>query len=193
MHRVDRLPLWRAGPSGRNARCSFFRDPCWSRCGDALRRRLLLVQGGFERCRNSLSTGLRRGAALPVRERSQLDALLRRRLLAAAAALYLAHECAPSFILRANRCGSPTAAILRCPPDDKLTALPSGRAPATSCSAREWASPGRAVVDPVGRSFDVANLWPCDNSVFPSALAANPALTITALSLRTAEAFLAGR
>jgi len=48
----------------------------------------------------------------------------------------------------------------------------------------------RAVVDPSGRSFDIANLWICDNSVFPSALAANPALTIMALSLRTADAFL---
>lgn len=48
----------------------------------------------------------------------------------------------------------------------------------------------RAVVDSVGRSFDIANLWICDNSVFPSSLAANPALTIMALSLRTAEAFL---
>ena len=48
-----------------------------------------------------------------------------------------------------------------------------------------------AVVDPVGRSFDVPNLWICDNSVFPSALPANPALTIMALSLRSAAAFLA--
>ncbi len=46
------------------------------------------------------------------------------------------------------------------------------------------------VVDRVGRSFDVGNLWICDNSVFPSALPANPALTIMALSLRTADAFL---
>jgi choline dehydrogenase-like flavoprotein len=48
-----------------------------------------------------------------------------------------------------------------------------------------------AVVDPDGRSFDVPNLLICDNSVFPSALAANPALTIMALSLRTADRFLA--
>jgi choline dehydrogenase-like flavoprotein len=47
-----------------------------------------------------------------------------------------------------------------------------------------------SVVDPTGRSHDIANLWICDNSVFPSSLAANPALTIMALSLRTAEAFL---
>jgi len=49
-----------------------------------------------------------------------------------------------------------------------------------------------AVVDPQGRSFDIDNLWICDGSTFPSSLAANPALTIMALSLRTAEAFLGG-
>ena len=49
-----------------------------------------------------------------------------------------------------------------------------------------------AVVDADGRSFDIDNLWICDNSVFPSALVANPALTIMALSLRTAERFLKG-
>jgi choline dehydrogenase-like flavoprotein len=48
-----------------------------------------------------------------------------------------------------------------------------------------------SVVDTFGRSHDIENLWICDNSVFPSALAANPALTIMALSLRTADAFLA--
>ena len=47
-----------------------------------------------------------------------------------------------------------------------------------------------AVVDADGRSFDIGNLWICDNSVFPSALVANPALTIMALSLRTAERFM---
>ena len=51
----------------------------------------------------------------------------------------------------------------------------------------------RAVVDPSGRSFDVPNLFVCDNSIFASSLAANPALTIMALSLRTADMFLAGR
>ncbi|QHC71420.1 GMC family oxidoreductase [Rathayibacter sp. VKM Ac-2801] len=50
---------------------------------------------------------------------------------------------------------------------------------------------GAAVVDADGRSFDVPNLWVCDNSVFPSALIANPALATMALSLRTADRFLA--
>jgi choline dehydrogenase-like flavoprotein len=48
------------------------------------------------------------------------------------------------------------------------------------------------VVDAYGRSHEIENLWVCDNSVFPSALAANPALTIMALGLRTAEKFLKG-
>ena len=47
-----------------------------------------------------------------------------------------------------------------------------------------------AVVDRDGRAFDVPNLYICDNSVFPSALSVNPALTIMALSLRTADKFL---
>ncbi|MBC7921046.1 MAG: GMC family oxidoreductase [Ferruginibacter sp.] len=48
----------------------------------------------------------------------------------------------------------------------------------------------KAVVDAEGRSFEVPNLYVCDNSVFPSALSVNPALTIMALSLRTADHFL---
>jgi choline dehydrogenase-like flavoprotein len=50
-----------------------------------------------------------------------------------------------------------------------------------------------AVVDADCRAFGVPNLGICDNSVFPSALAANPALTIMAVSLRTADRFLATR
>ena len=47
-----------------------------------------------------------------------------------------------------------------------------------------------AVVNADGQSFDVANLYISDNSIFPSALSANPALTIMALSLRIADRFL---
>jgi choline dehydrogenase-like flavoprotein len=50
-----------------------------------------------------------------------------------------------------------------------------------------------AVVDRDGRSFDVPNLYVSDASTFPSALAANPALTIMALALRTADRFLERR
>lgn len=49
------------------------------------------------------------------------------------------------------------------------------------------------VVEADGRSFDVPNLYIADNSIFPSALSANPALTIMALSLRIADRFLAPR
>jgi len=47
-----------------------------------------------------------------------------------------------------------------------------------------------AVVDENCRSFDIPNLYICDNSIFPSALSVNPALTIMALALRTADVFL---
>ena len=60
-------------------------------------------------------------------------------------------------------------------------------------TCRMGTDPTDAVVDPQGRSFDISNLWICDNSVFPSALPANPALTIMALGLRTADSFLSGR
>ena len=50
---------------------------------------------------------------------------------------------------------------------------------------------GEAVVDRDCRSFDVPNLWVCDNSVFPSSMIANPAVTIMALALRTAALFSA--
>ena len=47
------------------------------------------------------------------------------------------------------------------------------------------------VVNAHGRSHDIPNLWISDNSTFPAALAANPALTIMALALRSAREFLA--
>ncbi len=50
-----------------------------------------------------------------------------------------------------------------------------------------------AVVDADGRSFDVGNLYICDNSIYPSALSVNPALTQMALSLRTADRFLSAQ
>jgi choline dehydrogenase-like flavoprotein len=60
-------------------------------------------------------------------------------------------------------------------------------------TCRMGTDPATSVVDPNGRSHDIPNLYVCDNSVFPSALAANPALTIMALALRTAERFLTSR
>ena len=50
-----------------------------------------------------------------------------------------------------------------------------------------------AVVDADCRSFDVQNLYVCDNSVYPSALSANPCVMQLALSLRTADRFLSAR
>jgi choline dehydrogenase-like flavoprotein len=50
--------------------------------------------------------------------------------------------------------------------------------------------PATSVVNPDGKSHDIPNLYICDNSVFPSGLGVNPALTIMALSLRTADKFL---
>lgn len=57
-------------------------------------------------------------------------------------------------------------------------------------TARMGLSGDDAVVNRDGRAFDVPNLYICDNSVFPSALSVNPALTIMALSLRVADKFL---
>ena len=48
----------------------------------------------------------------------------------------------------------------------------------------------KAVVNKEGQSFDIPNLYIADNSVFPSALSANPALTIMAVSLYIADCFL---
>ena len=52
--------------------------------------------------------------------------------------------------------------------------------------------PQDGVVDASGRSHEVENLWIVDNSTFPSALAANPALTQVALALRSSQHLLAG-
>ena len=57
-------------------------------------------------------------------------------------------------------------------------------------TCRMGTSPDDAVVNADGQSFEVPNLYICDNSTFPSALAANPALTTMALALRTAKRFL---
>ena len=60
----------------------------------------------------------------------------------------------------------------------------------TMGTCRMGSAATKAVVDSDGRSFDVPNLYISDNSTFPSALSVNPALTIMALSLRTADRFL---
>jgi len=57
-------------------------------------------------------------------------------------------------------------------------------------TCRMGTDPARSVVNADGRSHDIPNLYIVDNSVFPSALSANPALTIMALALRTADKFI---
>ncbi len=60
-------------------------------------------------------------------------------------------------------------------------------------TCRMGSDPGSSVVDPDGRVHDVPGLTISDNSTFPSSLSVNPALTIMALSLRTADRHLARR
>lgn len=47
--------------------------------------------------------------------------------------------------------------------------------------------PRSSVVNVDGRSWDIPNLWICDGSLFPTAGAVNPSLTIQALALRIAD------
>jgi choline dehydrogenase-like flavoprotein len=60
-------------------------------------------------------------------------------------------------------------------------------------TARMGEDPRRSVVDRWGRSHDVPNLFVADGSVFVTAAAVNPAHTIQALALRTADHILAHR
>jgi choline dehydrogenase-like flavoprotein len=54
-------------------------------------------------------------------------------------------------------------------------------------TARMSAHPAHGVTNPHGRSHEVPNLFVSDGSVFTSAGAANPTLTIVALVLRQAD------
>ena len=47
--------------------------------------------------------------------------------------------------------------------------------------------PATSVVDQYGRTHDIANLFICDGSVFPTRGSANPRLTVQALAARTAD------
>jgi len=57
-------------------------------------------------------------------------------------------------------------------------------------TCRMGTNPALSVVDADGQSHDVPGLFVSDNSLFPTSLACNPALTIMALSLRIADRFL---
>lgn len=62
------------------------------------------------------------------------------------------------------------------------------RTPSHQCgTARMGMDAATSVVDPFGRSHDHSNLFLCDASVLPTSAAVNPALTIAALALRTAD------
>lgn len=54
-------------------------------------------------------------------------------------------------------------------------------------TARMGTDPATAVLDSTLRTYDVENLYIVDSSFFPSSSAMNPALTIAAMALRTAE------
>ncbi len=57
-------------------------------------------------------------------------------------------------------------------------------------TCRMGVDPDDSVTDGWGRAHEVDNLWISDHSLFPSAQPANPALTIMAMSLRSADRFL---
>jgi choline dehydrogenase-like flavoprotein len=56
------------------------------------------------------------------------------------------------------------------------------------CTTRMHGDPGRGVVDEVGHSHDVENLWVADTGVFPECPGVNPMWTLMALARRTAHA-----
>jgi len=55
------------------------------------------------------------------------------------------------------------------------------------CTARMSADPRNGVTNAWGQTHDIKNLFISDGSVFATAGAANPTLTIVALALRQAE------
>ncbi len=57
-------------------------------------------------------------------------------------------------------------------------------------TCRMGKDPRNSVVDETGKCHDMDNLYISDNSIFPSSLTVNPALTIMALSLKIADQFL---
>jgi choline dehydrogenase-like flavoprotein len=65
-----------------------------------------------------------------------------------------------------------------------------GRAAHTLGTCRMASRADDGVADADGHAFARGNLWIADGSLFPSALAVNPALTIMALGLRIADRFL---
>jgi choline dehydrogenase-like flavoprotein len=60
-------------------------------------------------------------------------------------------------------------------------------------ACRMGSDPRSSVVDKFCRSHDIANLFVCDGSVFPTQGSANPGLTIQALAARTADYLISQR
>jgi choline dehydrogenase-like flavoprotein len=60
-------------------------------------------------------------------------------------------------------------------------------------ACRMGSDPRHSVVDPFGRTHDIANLFVCDGSIFPTQGSANPGLTIQALAARTADYLISQR
>jgi choline dehydrogenase-like flavoprotein len=54
-------------------------------------------------------------------------------------------------------------------------------------TCRRGNDPDSSVVDSIGRSWDVRNLWICDGSLFPTSGGVNPSLTIQALACRIGD------
>ncbi|MFO1415432.1 MAG: GMC family oxidoreductase [Burkholderiales bacterium] len=53
--------------------------------------------------------------------------------------------------------------------------------------------PARAVVDPTGRHHQLANLYVCDGSLFPTSIGANPQLSIYGFAARIAMGMVGGK
>ncbi|MFM9616287.1 GMC family oxidoreductase, partial [Streptomyces niveiscabiei] len=65
------------------------------------------------------------------------------------------------------------------------------RNPTHPCgTVRLGSDPASSPLDQYCQSFDHPNLWVVDGSFLPSSSATNPALTIAAQALRSAERFL---
>lgn len=69
-----------------------------------------------------------------------------------------------------------------------LSRLFDSRTPSHQCGTiRLGSDPAAAPLDPYGRSFDLANLFVVDAGTLVTSAAVNPALTVAALALRTAD------
>ncbi len=81
--------------------------------------------------------------------------------------------------------GAPSNKIFATPTDAQVGAPPSSRH--VMGTLRMGTDPATSVTDAGGRFHDVANLYACDGSVFPTSSGYNPTLTIVAVALRIAH------